>query len=260
VAQSFEFQRNDGRADDQPRPLSLTLDYAKYPEGSVLARAGDTWVLCNVTVEGRVPPFLRDTGEGWLTAEYAMLPRATEDRSPREVTKGSVSGRSAEIQRLIGRSLRASLDLGLVGERTLVVDCDVLQADGGTRTTAISGAFVAVVLAFLRLREQKALPTWPVRDQVAGMSVGMLAGRTLLDLAYDEDSRAGADLNLVATAHRGIIEVQGTAERSTFSRQELDRLLDLAERGLDRAFAAQRAVLADRLAGAGIANLWQEGK
>lgn len=252
VAQSFVLKRNDGRADDEPRPLTLTADYVKYPEGSVLAQAGDTWVLCNVSVEGRVPPFLRDTGEGWLTSEYAMLPRATEDRTPRDVTKGSLSGRSAEIQRLIGRSLRASLDMGLLGERTLLVDCDVLQADGGTRTTAVTGAFVAVVLALLKLRERKALPGWPVRDQVAAVSVGLLAGRTLLDLAYDEDSRADADLNLVATARQGIIEVQGTAERKPFSRADLERLLDLGERGLERAYEAQRAVLSDRLAAAGL--------
>jgi ribonuclease PH len=247
VGQSFSIVRNDGRADDQPRPLTLTLDYVKYAEGSVLARAGDTWVLCNVSVEGRIPPFLRDTGEGWLTSEYAMLPRATEERTPREGAKGAISGRSAEIQRLIGRSLRAALDLGLLGERTLVVDCDVLQADGGTRTTAVTGAFVAVVLALLHLREQKALPGWPVRDQVAAVSVGVLGGRPLLDLVYEEDSRAAADLNLVGTARKGIIEIQGTAERAPFSRSELERLLDLAESGLERAFAAQRTVLEERL-------------
>ncbi|MFH1175885.1 MAG: ribonuclease PH, partial [Acidobacteriota bacterium] len=183
MQQTTALTRKDGRADDEPRPLALTLDFVKYPEGSVLARAGDTIVMCNVTVEGRVPPFLRDTGEGWLTSEYAMLPRATEERTPRDVTKGSISGRSAEIQRLIGRSLRAGLDLGLVGERTLVVDCDVLQADGGTRTTAITGAYVALVLALLRLRAQKALPGWPLTDQVAAVSVGLMGDRELLDLA-----------------------------------------------------------------------------
>ena len=257
---AISFERRDGRRDNEPRPLQLTLDFVKYPEGSVLARAGDTLVVCNVTVEGRVPPFLRDTGEGWLTSEYAMLPRATEERSPREVSKGSVSGRSAEIQRLIGRSLRASLDLGLLGERTLVVDCDVLQADGGTRTTAITGAFVAVVLALLHLKEQKALPSWPVRDQLAAVSVGIVAGRPLLDLAYDEDSRAAVDLNLIGTARKGVVEVQGTAEREPFSRRELDTLLDLAESGLERAFAAQRSVLEDRLAKAGVKTLVAEKK
>ena len=260
MAQPTSFERPDGRRDDEPRPLQLTLDFIKYPEGSVLARAGDTVVVCNVTVEGRVPPFLRDTGEGWLTSEYAMLPRATEERSPREVSKGSISGRSAEIQRLIGRSLRASLDMGLLGERTLVVDCDVLQADGGTRTTAITGAFVAVVLALLRLKEQKALPAWPVRDQVAAVSVGIIAGRPMLDLAYQEDSRAGVDLNLIGTARKGIVEVQGTAEREPFSRRELDQLLDLAETGLDRAFLAQRTVLEDRLAKVGLKKLVPEKK
>ncbi len=247
--------RQDGRSDDHVRPLQLTLDFVKYPEGSVLARAGDTVVLCNVTVEGRVPPFLRDTGEGWLTSEYAMLPRATEERTPRDVGRGSISGRSAEIQRLIGRSLRASLDMGLLGERTLVVDCDVLQADGGTRTTAITGAFVAVVIALLRLKERNALRDWPVRDQVAAVSVGISDGRPLLDLTYEEDSRAATDLNLVGTARLGLVEVQGTAERSPFSRAELERLLDLAESGLQQAFAAQRAVLEDRIAAAGLKGL-----
>jgi ribonuclease PH len=260
VVQAQTFERRDGRRDDAPRPLELTLDFVKYPEGSVLARASDTVVVCNVTVEGRVPPFLRDTGEGWLTSEYAMLPRATEQRTPRDVSRGSVSGRSAEIQRLIGRSLRASLDMGLLGERTLLVDCDVLQADGGTRTTAITGAFVAVVLALLRLKEQKALSGWPVRDQVAAVSTGIVAGRALLDLDYQEDSRAATDLNLVGTARMGIVEVQGTAEREPFSRGELTTLLDLAEAGLQRAFATQRAVLEHRLAQAGVANLVATGR
>lgn len=253
--QSISFVRSDGRADDQPRPLALTLDFVKYPEGSVLARAGDTVVLCNVSVDGRVPPFLRDTGEGWLTCEYAMLPRSTEQRSPRESSRGGVSGRSAEIQRLIGRSLRAALDLSLLGERTLTVDCDVLQADGGTRTTAISGAFAAVVLALLRLHGQHALPGWPLRDQVAAISIGLLGDRLLLDLAYDEDSRAATDMNLVGTARRGVVEIQGTAEREPFSRAQLDALLDLGERGLDAAFAVQRAALDHRVAAAGLKSL-----
>ncbi len=255
MAQTFSFVRSDGRADDRPRPLELTLDFVKYPEGSVLAKAGDTVVLCNVTVEGRVPPFLRDTGEGWLTAEYAMLPRSTEERTPRDSSRGSVSGRSAEIQRLIGRSLRTSLDLGLLGERTLLVDCDVLQADGGPRTTAITGAFTAVVLALSQLKKQGVLRSWPVRDQVAAVSVGVLSGRMLLDLDYQEDSRAAVDLNLIGTARRGIVEIQGTGEREPFSRSALDTLLDLAEKGLDTAFAAQRAVLADRLSDAGVKDL-----
>lgn len=252
MTQSFNFVRDDGRADDQPRPLVLTLDFVKYPEGSVLARAGDSVVLCNVSVEGRVPSFLRDSGEGWLTCEYAMLPRATEERTQRESGRGGPSGRSAEIQRLIGRSLRAALDLGLLGERTLLVDCDVLQADGGTRTLAVTGAFVAVVLALLRLRKERALPGWPVRDQVGAISVGKVSGRVMLDLAYSEDSRAAVDLNLVGTARQGIVEVQGTGERESFSRRELDRMLDLAERGLQQSFAAQAQALAHRMAEAGL--------
>ena len=243
MAQPPSLERRDGRRDDDPRPLQLTLDFVKYPEGSVLARAGDTVVICNVSVEGRVPPFLRDTGEGWLTSEYAMLPRATEERTPRDVSRGSVSGRSAEIQRLIGRSLRAALDMGLLGERTLMVDCDVLQADGGTRTTAITGAFVAVVLALLRLKEQKALPGWPVRDQVAAVSAGIVGGRRLLDLAYDEDSRAAVDLNLIGTARKGIVEVQGTAEGVPFSKAELAKMLALGEKGIKALVRKQGEVL-----------------
>lgn len=252
MTSGFSFVRDDGRGDNEPRPLVLTLDFIKYPEGSVLARAGDTAVLCNVSVEGRVPVFLRDTGEGWLTSEYAMLPRATEERSPRESGKGGPSGRSAEIQRLIGRSLRAALDLGLVGERTLVVDCDVLQADGGTRTLAVTGAFVAVVLALLRLRKEQGLKEWPVRDQVAAISVGKVKDRLLLDLAYSEDSRADVDLNLIGTARGGVVEIQGTGERTSFTRGELDRMLDLAERGLRLSFAAQSQALGHRLAEAGL--------
>jgi ribonuclease PH len=251
VRQPFVLVRSGDRGDDTPRPLTLTLDYVKYPEGSVLARAGDTVVLCNASVEGRVPPFLRDTGEGWITGEYAMLPRATESRTPRT----RVSGRSAEIQRLIGRSLRAAVDPGLLGERTIILDCDVLQADGGTRTTAVTASFVALVLALLRLHAQHSLPGWPIRDQVAAISVGIVQGRTLLDLDYLEDSRAAVDLNLVGTARGGLVEVQGTGERASFSRGELDRMLDLGARGLETAFAGQRAVLADRLATAGVASL-----
>jgi ribonuclease PH len=259
VSNQFTLVRSDGRADDQPRPLSFTLDYVKYAEGSVLTRAGDTVVLCNVTVEGRVPSFLRDTGEGWLTAEYAMLPRATEERTQRDGVKGAISGRSAEIQRLIGRALRASLDLSLLGERTLIVDCDVLQADGGTRTTAVTGAFVATVLALLKIKQQRGLPDWPVRDQLAAVSVGVVGGRRLLDIAYEEDSRASVDLNLIGTARRGVVEVQGTAEKAPFSRSELDLLLDLAERGLEKAFLAQSAVLEARLADAGVKCLVRPG-
>ena len=202
-----------------------------------------------------MPPFLRDTGEGWVTAEYAMLPRATEERTSRDIARLKLSGRSAEIQRLIGRALRASLDMGLLGERTITVDCDVLQADGGTRTTAITGAFVALVLALLRLRSQRALPGWPVRDQVGAVSVGIVGGRPLCDLAYEEDRRADTDLNVVATARGGIVEIQGTAEKTPFSRGELDTLLDMAQAGLEKTFAIQRTVLAQRLAAAGLDSL-----
>jgi len=247
--------RRDGREPDDMRVVAFTRDYTEFAAGSVLVEFGRTRVLCTASVEERVPPWMRGTGQGWVTAEYSMLPGSSPERVGREAAKGKQSGRTQEIQRLIGRSLRAVTDLKTMGEVQITVDCDVLQADGGTRTTAISGAFTALVLALLKLREQKALPGWPIRDQVAAISVGVVGGRPLLDLAYEEDSRAAVDLNLVGTARRGVVEVQGTAEREPFSRRELDELLDLAEKGLQHSFAAQRAALKHRLAAAGLQEL-----
>ena len=217
-----------------------------YAEGSALIEVGQTRVICAATVEERVPPFRRNTGQGWLTAEYAMLPRATQQRTQRETGRGGPSGRTHEIQRLIGRSLRAVCDLSALGERTLTLDCDVLQADGGTRTAAITGAYVAFVLACRRLKEAGAVARSPVSGEVAAVSVGLVGGHALLDLKYDEDSRAGVDMNVVGTGDGRFIELQGTAEGEPFSRDQMDDLLLLATSGLARLFAAQREALAPR--------------
>ncbi len=218
-----------------------------HAEGSVLIEAGHTRVLCSASVEDRVPPFLRGTGKGWVTAEYGMLPRATSTRTQREATAGKVGGRTQEIQRLIGRSLRAVTTLKALGERTVWVDCDVLQADGGTRTAAITGGFVALVLALDRLRQQGALRTLPVIDYVAATSVGVVGGAPLLDLAYEEDSAADVDMNVVKTGDGRFIEVQGTAEAEPFDRTALDALLALADTGISALVGKQRAIVGDML-------------
>lgn len=239
--------RKDGRKNDELRPLELQLDYTEQPLGSVLCSMGRTRVLCTVSEELSVPKWMRGSGRGWLTAEYSMLPAATDRRTDRESTRGKVSGRTMEIQRLIGRSLRAVVSLENLGERTLWVDCDVLQADGGTRTTSISGAFVAVALALARLQRAGSLQKPVLRDQVAAISVGVVGGEVMLDLPYEEDSRADVDMNVVATASGRFVEVQGTGEDATFERSELDALLDLAQGGISRIAAAQR----DAIEGAG---------
>ena len=235
--------RPSQRRPDELRPVRLTRGFTRHAEGSVLVEFGDTRVLCTASVEDSVPPFLRGKGQGWLTAEYGMLPRATHTRSAREAAKGKQSGRTQEIQRLIGRSLRAVVDLGALGERQIVVDCDVLQADGGTRTAAITGACVAVHDAIARLVAEGRLAASPMKDFVAAVSVGIHQGEPVLDLDYAEDSGCDTDMNVVMTASGGLIEVQGTAEGAAFSRAELDALLDLAERGIHRLVAAQRAAL-----------------
>lgn len=232
--------RNDGRANDQLRPVRLTVDYLRHAEGSVLIEFGDTRVLCVATIEERVPPFLVGRGQGWLTAEYAMLPRSGASRSARESVAGKVGGRTHEIQRLIGRSLRAAIDLQALGERTIVLDCDVLQADGGTRTASITGAWVALRRACLRLRERGTLKVDPVRLGVAAVSVGVVNGEALLDLNYAEDSKAEVDANVVMTDQGEFIEVQGTAEGKPFARARLDELLALAEGGITELLAMQR--------------------
>jgi len=232
--------RVDGRLLEQLRPTRLTIDYLVHAEGSVLIEAGQTKVICTASVEDRVPPFRRNTGKGWVTAEYGMLPRATNTRSQRESTRGKVGGRTQEIQRLIGRSLRTVTRLEALGERTITLDCDVIQADGGTRTASITGAFVALVLAFQKMREQNQIRTMPVQDYVAATSVGIVGGEAMLDLAYTEDSQADVDMNIVKTGSGEYIELQGTAEAIPFGREGLNRLLDLGDTGIRQLIALQR--------------------
>jgi ribonuclease PH len=235
--------RPSGRRPDELRPVSFTRNFTRHAEGSVLVACGDTRVLCTASVESGVPGFLKGLGQGWLTAEYGMLPRATHTRTAREAAKGKQSGRTLEIQRLIGRSLRAVTDLEALGERTVQIDCDVLQADGGTRTAAITGACVAVHDAFSKLLAEGALARHPLRELVAAVSVGIYDGVPVLDLDYPEDSACDTDMNVVMTASGGLIELQGTAEGAPFSRIELDTLLGLAERGIAQLVAAQKAAL-----------------
>ena len=233
--------RLDGRASDELRPVRIIPGFQPYAEGSALIELGQTRVACAVSIENRVPAFLRGEGRGWITAEYAMLPRSTLTRTPRE--EGRAGGRTHEIQRLIGRSLRAVTDLDALGERTLVVDCDVLQADGGTRTAAITGSYVALVQAIGTLVKSRLIPSSPLRCAVAATSVGILAGEHLLDLCYDEDSWADVDFNVVMTDERQFVEVQGTAEAAPFSREDIDCLLSLAEKGIATLFQAQKEAL-----------------
>jgi ribonuclease PH len=232
--------RADGRLPEQLRPTRITPHFSMHAEGSVLVEAGKTKVICTASVEDRVPPFRRNTGKGWVTAEYGMLPRATTTRMQRESTAGRVGGRTQEIQRLIGRSLRAVTKMEELGERTITLDCDVIQADGGTRTASITGAFVALVLAIGKLRDHDLIRAMPVTDYVAATSVGIVDGTPMLDLAYTEDSTAEVDMNLVKTGNGLYIEVQGTAESLPFGREALNRLLDLADTGIRQLHAIQR--------------------
>ncbi len=235
--------RASGRAANAMRPVTIQRHYTCHAEGSVLVAFGGTKVLCTASVEEKVPPHKRGSGQGWVTAEYGMLPRATHTRSDREAARGKQSGRTQEIQRLIGRSLRCVFDLGLLGERTIALDCDVLQADGGTRTAAITGAFVAAHDAVSWLLAQGKITQSPIRGAVAAISVGMLGGVPLLDLEYTEDSSCDTDMNVVMTAGGGFVELQGTAEGQAFSRAEMNALLDLAEKGIGELFSAQREAL-----------------
>jgi ribonuclease PH len=237
--------RADGRQPDELRPVRFTRHFNKYAEGSVLIEVGETKVICTASIEEGVPPFRRESGEGWLTAEYAMLPRSTGTRSPRESTRGRVGGRTHEIQRLIGRSLRAVVDFRMLGQRTVWVDCDVIQADGGTRTASITGGFIAVFDALERLRANEIIPAVPLWDFVAATSVGMAADQRLLDLTYQEDSTCDVDMNVVMTGDGHFIEVQGTAEHQPFTREELDRLLGLASRGVHQLIALQRSLIGE---------------
>lgn len=231
------------RKPGQLRPVRLIPNYSRYAEGSVLVEMGETHILCTASVENDVPKFLKGKGTGWVTAEYAMLPRATHTRMQREVNKGKVSGRTAEIQRLIGRSIRAIVDFSLLGERTIHLDCDVLQADGGTRTASITGAYVATALACERLIREGTLDVSPLREAVAAVSLGVVDGKLLLDLEYEEDSRAEVDVNLVMTASGKIVEIQGTAERDPFPRPLLGRMLTLGARGIRELLRHQERVL-----------------
>lgn len=237
------FQRTQSRAADALRPVSITRNFTKHAEGSVLIAFGDTQVLCTASVEEKVPPHKRGSGEGWVTAEYGMLPRATHTRGDREAARGKQSGRTQEIQRLIGRSLRCVFDLKKLGERTIHLDCDVLQADGGTRTAAITGAYVAAADAVKWLQTQGLIVHSPIIDAVAAISVGIVEGVPLLDLEYTEDSTCDTDMNVVMTAAGGFVEVQGTAEGVAFSRTQMDQLLQLADKGIRELVAAQKAAL-----------------
>jgi ribonuclease PH len=238
-----ERQRAGGRRANELRPLRITRNYTTHAEGAVLIEAGQTRVLCTASVEESVPPFLKGKGQGWLTAEYGMLPRATNTRTRREAAEGRQSGRTQEIQRLIGRSLRAVLDMAALGERTIRIDCDVLQADGGTRCASITGGYVALADAIAWCRTRRGFASEPLRDRVAAVSVGVVAGTPLLDLDYAEDSGCDTDMNVVMTGAGGFVEVQGTAERTAFSRAEFDALLTLAQQGIARLHEAQRAAL-----------------
>jgi ribonuclease PH len=235
--------RPDNRDADALRSIRMTPGYIVMPEGSVLIESGNTRVLCNATVEQGVPGWMRNSGRGWVTAEYSMLPRSTVTRTPRESERGKIGGRTHEIQRLIGRSLRSVIDMHALGERTVILDCDVIQADGGTRTAAITGAAVALAIALNALVKAGTLKQSPLKQLVAATSVGIVGGTPLLDLCYEEDSQAEVDMNVVMTADGGLVETQATAEKGSFSRRELDGLIDLAESGLKQIFDIQRAVL-----------------
>lgn len=235
--------RSDNRAADQLRPINIVPDFISTAEGSVLIEVGNTRVICTASVDEAVPAFLRNSGKGWISSEYGMLPRSTLTRSPREAAKGRPGGRTHEIQRLIGRSLRAVVDLKQLGERTIWIDCDVIQADGGTRTASITGAFVALGLALQRLVEAGTLTAAPVRDFVAAISVGIVDGEVLLDLNYEEDSRADVDMNFVMTAGNKIVELQATAEHQVFDDTQLARMISLARQGVQSIIAKQQAVL-----------------
>ncbi|QNU68273.1 ribonuclease PH [Ruminiclostridium herbifermentans] len=235
--------RQDGRENGQLRPVKITRNYIKHAEGSVLIEVGDTKVICTASVEERVPPFKKDSGEGWVTAEYAMLPRATGVRNARDISKLKLNGRSQEIQRLIGRSLRTVVDLKLLGERTITIDCDVIQADGGTRTASITGSYVALVDACRMLKNNRLISKMPVKGFVAATSVGVVNGKEMLDLCYTEDSNAEVDMNVIMSDKGEFIEIQATGEKSSFSKKQLDGLLNLAQSGIDKLIQLQKEVL-----------------
>lgn len=235
--------RYNNRSASQIRPVRIIRRYTRYAEGSALIECGETRVICTASVIEKIPPFLKGSGQGWLTAEYGMLPRSTGERMQREAARGKQSGRTMEIQRLIGRALRSVLDLEQIGERTIQIDCDVIQADGGTRTASITGAFVALSDAVNYLLAENKITQNPLKDQVAAISAGIVAGEPLLDLDYEEDSSCDTDMNIVMTGNQGLVEIQGTAEGVAFTRQELDMMLDMAQLGLQELFELQRKAL-----------------
>ena len=235
--------RQDGRREDQIRPVKISRDFIKYAEGSVLIEMGGTKVICTASVEEKVPPFLKDKGRGWVTAEYAMLPRATQDRTQREAVKGRQGGRTLEIQRLVGRSLRAVTDMAEMGERTVWIDCDVIQADGGTRTASITGAFIALADAFSVLKRKNLIKTRPLTDYLAAISIGKVGGQIMVDLAYEEDALAEVDLNLVMTGRGRYVEVQGTAERAPFEKKDLDEFVALGWKAIQDLVALQKELV-----------------
>jgi ribonuclease PH len=235
--------RVDGRQNDQLRPIKITTNYIKHAEGSVYIEVGETKVICTASIEERVPPFMKNQGKGWVTAEYSMLPRATQVRNQREAAKGKLGGRTMEIQRLIGRALRSVIKPEFLGERTITLDCDVIQADGGTRTTSITGAFVAMAMAMNKLHEAKIIAKFPITDFLASVSVGVVNEQTMLDLAYVEDSKAKVDMNVVMTGKGKFVEVQGTGEDAPFSREELNELLQSAEAGIREMIVIQKQAL-----------------
>lgn len=238
--------RHDGRQKAELRPIHIETGYIKHPAGSVLITVGDTKVICTATIDDRVPPFMRNSGKGWITAEYSMLPAATEQRNIREAAKGKITGRTMEIQRLIGRALRAVVDLDVIGERTVWVDCDVIQADGGTRTASITGAFVAMTLAFAKLYKEKKISTFPIKDYLAATSVGIIEEQgAVLDLNYVEDSAALVDMNIIMTGAGQFVELQGTGEEATFSYDQLQEMLALAQTGMKELFAIQKEALGE---------------
>jgi ribonuclease PH len=234
------YMRIDGRKNDALRNVKVTRNYTKYAEGSVLIEFGDTKVICTASIEDKVPPFLKGTGEGWITCEYNMLPRSTQTRKARDISKLKIDGRTMEIQRLIGRALRSVVDLKAIGERTIWIDCDVIQADGGTRTTSINGAFIALVDAVNRIHKESPFEVYPIRNFVGAISVGILGEEKILDLCYEEDSKAKVDMNVIMTDEGQYVEIQGTGEESPFSRKELDILLALAEKGIKHIIQFQK--------------------
>ncbi len=239
--------RSDGRQEDQLRPVKITRRYIKHAEGSVLIEVGDTKVICTASIENKVPPFLRNSNQGWVTAEYGMLPRSTNTRTQREISKGSASGRTQEIQRLIGRCLRSVVDMRKLGERTIWIDCDVIQADGGTRTASITGGCIALFDALMHMRKNKDLDAMPLKDFVAATSVGIVNGKVLLDLNYNEDSKAEVDMNVIMTGSGKFVEIQGTAEAEPFSAEQMQEMLVAAKKGIDQLVQVQRSYLGETL-------------